>query len=335
MRKIALLTLSIASASLTGSIATASASNPPSVSWSFVRASIQVGTKPVVNVCRGSTPRADSAFDIQFELGMGNWFTEATSSFGNQQCKSVTLTATAFPAGNYSFRVRTGIPGAVHSVSSIRPLRVWSPLGGSFGGFTRLTDSQGYTFNVDVSAVFPHAIANITNAPPGKTDVIVDATGQVTITNTTPGRNAPTASDFGNLLIGEVVPSKSVLCTALISSKIRIESGPLAGSYCWIQLAEGSDPPDNLGSGLTTRSIISVSGAGALGPARLDEFPTTEADEVIRQLNNSPTLFTVGVAIAGSTFVPNRCTFDAYNTTGDVSLEVFYMSLMAVQPCSS
>jgi hypothetical protein len=167
------------------------------------------------------------------------------------------------------------------------------------GATQPLTDEQGYTYSASWLASYTVGQPDITNAPPGYSDISVSVTGWLQLANTSAGRNAP----------GKLLGAAQLL--ALFAADRAVCSGQnpslltLGGvKYCQESVASVADGVAAGGMTLTTPIPSGSSTEGSTSGNWKLEFTTDRVDAVVKDLSAGPTAWVLAARAPSTGLFP-------------------------------
>ncbi len=169
-----------------------------------------------------------------------------------------------------------------------------------------MTDDAGYEFDVIIHHHPTGVTPDIAPDVPGKTALILDEDDQISLQNTTPGRDISFAAiqgivaplDEPAFALFEGWNATSKLCTESVMRP--------AGTPCLIEVYFGYDATDELPAG-TTSQLTTYSGlANGGGQAVVDNVPETDA-AALSALLLAPDFYMVGYEGGDNARYPNLC----------------------------
>jgi hypothetical protein len=186
-------------------------------------------------------------------------------------------------------------------------------------------DSQGYTTRVDISITPVNFASSVVDQAPGFTDLTTPITMQGSVTNTTPGRSAPSFLEWG-VLAG--YPSDSPACLLAdpkspILQQYKGLPGKLRGAHCYFEIHGPMLQSTTIPVGGTATLTSKIIGSNLPKPhidknaMNLTGVPESRA-EVIRAALNSPSWYALVSGVNYYSDGPVKCTWE-FGTNGNVS----------------
>jgi len=189
--------------------------------------------------------------------------------------------------------------------------------------YSEVTDGQGYTFTLGLGEpVFSAVEGDVTNAPPGKTDLVMEYSLPVQIENTSAGRKLPGLTDIRTALI---LSADSPICAAEVEevadyNVTQVVQTSVVNGYCFIEMnsytTRGEVAPD---------STLQLDVGFERGPLRINE---ADLDRVKTDFESAGVVAlwpTITVEKNGYTFSAPGCAITSPGSTVDgdyVILEV-------------
>lgn len=180
---------------------------------------------------------------------------------------------------------------------------------------------DSYAFVVDLFLTDIEAIADITNAPPGKADLTISVDGGGTAKNTTSGRTAPPSNlKFG---LAGLWPSGASICTLGNDARTVELTKPISGKYCEVPLVafayQGGVAADNIGVGGSIAMTATWPGTQGLIGSTADSIRVSESEglDIVRSLEAGPTVWILEPAdaeLVSDSSILTKC--DTWNIYG-------------------
>jgi hypothetical protein len=160
-------------------------------------------------------------------------------------------------------------------------------------GSVPIVDKDGYTYSIGFTINVGAFVSDVTNAKPGFVDASAPINGDaVAVTNTTPGREAPSPGDLGRIVA--LYSPNSIVCTSKAFSTSGFAEGkwaftPTGAKYCLVNLTPARLLVPGTTIGVDSQTLMDWVNPGesfSYTSVSVKEIPEASSAKMIKSLNN-------------------------------------------------